>query len=285
MKKFPTIASVAQAPLEDLIKAWEGLGYYSRVKNIKKGAIFLHSQGKDIPSSSLELLEIPGIGPYTAGAIASFAFHRKAAAVDGNVKRVISRYYGIEDEPSLTLLEEKTLSFLSDETPWIQMEALIELGATLCQKKASCSLCPLQKTCVSYLSDKTAVIPKPKKRPSPIYQQKQIAIILWDERVVIEKREEGKVLAGLMEFPSFDYAIDKTMEERIMERFSLQVEWSLDLPVQKQSFTKYQLELFPAVFRALDIKETLHWEHKDLLQTHTFSSGHKRVLKSFLDLS
>lgn len=283
MKQFPTLSSVADAPLENLIKAWEGLGYYSRVRNIKKGALFLASQGGTIPSSIEELKEIPGIGPYTAGAIASFAFHQKAAAVDGNVTRVISRYYGLENEVSRPLLEEKTLEFLSEDTPWIQMEALIELGATLCSKTPSCSSCPLRTSCQAHKMDKTALIPPPKKRPSTIYQHKQVAIILWEEEVVVEKREEGKVLGGLMEFPSFDYSPDKMLESKILERFSLETEWVEDLPPQKQTFTKYQVELSPSVFRALIKKEGLDWKPKETLLNYSFSSGHKRILKQLLN--
>jgi len=284
MNQFPTLDAVAEAPIEELIKAWEGLGYYSRVRNIKKAAVFLKSQRKDLPSSILELREIPGIGPYTAGAIASFAFHQKAAAVDGNVTRVISRYFGLEDVVSRSFLEEKTLSFLSDETPWIQMEALIELGATVCSKTPSCSSCPLNSSCLAYKMNKTATIPPPKKYAPAIYQHKQVAIILWEDLVMIEKREEGKVLGGLMEFPSFEYSIEEDIQKKILDCFSLETEWIEDLPKQKQSFTKYQVDLSPSIFRANCKKEGFEWKTKEELLSYPFSSGHKRILESFLNL-
>ena len=285
MTQFPTVDAVAQAPIEDLIKAWEGLGYYSRVRNIKKAADFLTSQRKDLPSSITQLQEIPGIGPYTAGAIASFAFHQKAAAVDGNVTRVISRYFGLEKALSRSLLEEKTLSFLSDDTPWIQMEALIELGATLCSKTPCCSSCPLKSSCLAYKMNKTATIPPPKKYTPTIYQHKQVAIILWEDLVMVEKREEGKVLGGLMEFPSFEYSIEEDLQKKILDRFSLETEWIEDLPKQKQSFTKYQLDLSPSLFRAICKKEGFEWKTKEELLNYPFSSGHKRILESFLALT
>jgi A/G-specific adenine glycosylase len=280
MRLFPSIASVAKAPIEELIKAWEGLGYYSRVRNIQKAAILLSQKEEDLPSSLQDLLQIPGIGPYTAGAIASFAFHQKAAAVDGNVARVISRYYGLEGEVKRAVLEEKTLLFLPEEESWVAMEALIELGATLCQKNPKCMECPLQKECKAYLQDKTESIPAKKKKQDSIYLHKQVVIILHEEEVLIEKKKEGQVLGGLMEFPSFPYE-----QESTNKHFSFPIEWIEDLPEEKQSFTKYQLDLSPSLFKALEKKEVegYLWVKIDSLTSLTFSSGHKRILKALLE--
>lgn len=279
MRLFPSIDSVAKAPIEELIKAWEGLGYYSRVRNIQKAAMLLLQKGGNLPSSLQDLLQIPGIGPYTAGAIASFAFHQKAAAVDGNVARVISRYYGLEGEVKRAVLEEKTLSFLPDDEPWVVMEALIELGATLCQKSPKCMGCPLQTECKAHLQDKTDSIPAKKKKQDSIYLHKQVVIILHKEEVLIEKKKEGQVLGGLMEFPSFPYE-----QETTSKHFFFPIEWIEDLPEEKQSFTKYQVDLSPSVFQALEKKEIdgYSWVKIDSLTSLTFSSGHKRILNRFL---
>ena len=284
MKLFPSIGAVAKAPIEELIKAWEGLGYYSRVRNIQKAAIFLEEKGWELPSSLEELLEMPGIGPYTAGAIASFAFHQKAAAVDGNVARVISRYYGLEGEVKRGLLEEKTFFFLPDEEPWIVMEALIELGATLCQKKPNCKECPLQSSCEAHLQEKTDAIPAKKKKQDSIYLHKQVFIIMHEEEVLIEKKKEGQVLGGLMEFPSFPYSNE---QEFIHTHFSYLTEWKEDLPQEKQSFTKYQVDLSPSVFCALEKKDIdgYRWVKIDSLTSLTFSSGHKRILQRLLEVN
>ncbi|MBS0628441.1 MAG: A/G-specific adenine glycosylase [Verrucomicrobia bacterium] len=280
MRLFPSIDSVAKAPIEELIKAWEGLGYYSRVRNIQKAARILSEKKEDLPSSLADLLQMPGIGSYTAGAIASFAFHQKAAAVDGNVARVISRYYGLEGEVKKTTLEEKTLSFLPEEESWVVMEALIELGATLCQKNPKCTGCPLQEGCKAHLQDKTDIIPAKKKKQETIYLHKQVVIIIHEEEVLVEKKKEGQVLGGLMEFPSFPYE-----QESTSKYFSFPMEWMEDLPEEKQSFTKYQLDLFPSVFKALEKKkiEGYSWIKIDSLVSLTFSSGHKRILQSFLE--
>lgn len=283
MKLFPSIHEVAKAPIEELFKAWEGLGYYSRVRNIQKAAVALQEKGGEIPSSLEELLKLPGIGPYTAGAIASFAFHQKAAAVDGNVARVISRYYGLEGEVKRRLLEEKTFSFLEEEEPWVAMEALIELGATFCQKTPKCEACPLHLSCQAYLQGKTDVIPAKKKKQECIYLHKQVIILISEEEVLIEKKKEGEVLGGLVEFPSFPYPCN---EEFVRNHFSVCADWTEDLPQEKQSFTKYQVDLSPSIFHVLEKKDIdgYKWARLDSLRFLTFSSGHKRVLERLLDV-
>lgn len=279
MELFPTISAVASAPIEDLIKAWEGLGYYSRVRNIKKAAVAIEEKGGVFPSSLEELLQVPGIGPYTAGAIASFAFHQKAAAVDGNVSRVISRYYGLEGVIKKDVLEEKTLLFLPNEQPWVAMEALIELGATACQKKSKCQECPISWACVAYKEGKVGLIPAVKKRPDTIYLHKQVAIILYQNEVLVEKKEEGKVLGGLTEFPSFEYSLEE-LEEVILKELCLEVEFQEELSKEKQSFTRYQVELSPLIFQIKEKKEVkgFVWFCIKDLPSLTFSSGHKKIL-------
>ena len=147
MKKFPDIEHLARAPLEEVIKQWEGLGYYVRARNLHKAAQYLVEHHQGIFPSSRELLEkIPGIGPYTVGAILSFAFHQKAAAVDGNVIRVLTRLFAMQEEVQ-TQSSKKWLwkcaeNLLPEKEPWILVEGLIELGATVCTLKPKCSQCP-----------------------------------------------------------------------------------------------------------------------------------------------
>ena len=138
MQRFPTIHHLAKASLDEVVKAWEGLGYYSRVRHLHEAAKYLveHFNGQ-LPSEEEDLKKIKGLGPYTIGAILSFAFHQKKAAVDGNVIRVLTRYFGLEEDISkvatVNKLRQLAQELLPDEEPWIVNEALIELGATLCQ--------------------------------------------------------------------------------------------------------------------------------------------------------
>jgi A/G-specific adenine glycosylase len=290
MKCFPTLSSLAKAPIEDVFKVWEGLGYYSRARNLHKGAIQIEQKGGELPSTLNELLEISGIGPYTAGAILSFAFHQKAAAIDGNVERVISRYIGIEGdlkkEPSKTRLKEETFALLPNKEPWVIMEALIELGATHCLPNPTCSKCPLNKTCFAYRNQATDFIPFKKKRQETIFLEKQVVILLDDVgNVLVQKKEEGKVLGGLTEFPSFPYLSDQDVEEEVKRLLGVEAILQEELEQESQSFTRYKLELYPSILQVaqkVEVTGFFWYSLEDLEKDLTFSSGHRRILKQLL---
>lgn len=290
MKKFPTLTSLAESSLEEIFKVWEGLGYYSRARNLQKGAIQILSQGGEIPSTLESLLNISGIGPYTAGAILSFAFHQKALALDGNVERVASRYLGIEGdlkkEPSKSLLRNGAFSLLPDVEPWVVMEGLIELGATLClPKNPKCSICPLKENCTAHLKGLTDQIPFKQKRQETIFLENQVVILIHGSEVLLEKKEEGKVLAGLIEFPSFEYKVDLDLESRVLHLFGLNAECLEDLKRESQTFTRYKMGLHPTLLEVKEKKDVkdFFWFPLDKLEENvTFSSGHKRILKQLL---
>jgi A/G-specific adenine glycosylase len=162
MTLFPDVAALAAAPIERVIKTWEGLGYYSRARNLHRGAQqMVESFGGEVPSDREALMSIKGLGPYTIGAILSFGFQKRAAAVDGNVTRVLARYFSIEEnvgrQSVKRLIGEKAEAILDEREPWVTAEALIELGATVCTPKPFCELCPLQKSCLG--KDKAESLP------------------------------------------------------------------------------------------------------------------------------
>lgn len=275
MKKFPTIESLAAASLEEVIKAWEGLGYYSRARNLHKAAkiIVEKYQGK-IPSTPLELQELPGFGPYTVGAVLSFAFQQKAPAVDGNVVRVLSRYFAsTQDCSKRTSYEELTESVLPEEDAWIVMEGLIELGAQVCQKKPKCSECPLVENCKAYSMGRVLDFPIPRKRPATIQLKRQVALILAGNSVLVRQEREKKVMSGLYEFP---YA---SLEDPLPLKASLKkVD---DFPIVKHGFTRYDVTLFPTLYK-LDKQEKFaeyEWCEIERLKELPFSSGHRRILE------
>lgn len=290
MKRFPTLSSLASASLDDVFKVWEGLGYYSRARNLHKGAIQIEQNGGELPFTLEGLLEISGIGPYTAGAILSFALHQKAPAIDGNVERVISRYRGIEGdlkkEPSKTRLKEETFALLPDDEPWIAMEALIELGATHCLPNPTCNKCPLSETCFAYRNQATDLLPFKKKRQETIFLEKQVVILLDSEgNVLVQKKEEGKVLGGLAEFPSFPCLPDQDVEEEVKKLLGVEAVFQEDLKQENQSFTKYKVDLYPSILQVLQKMEVpgfFWYSLEDLAKDLTFSSGHKRILKQLL---
>jgi A/G-specific adenine glycosylase len=171
IRSFPTIDALAAASEEEVLKLWQGLGYYSRARNIHKVArILVQEYNGNLPSSYDELLALPGIGPYTAGAIASIAFGQQALAIDGNVNRVIARLHGIDEDLSSRSaqrqIEQYVLELLSQERPGDFNQALMEIGALVCIPNGApkCAECPLQDSCVAFQNHLTDVIPRKKKK-------------------------------------------------------------------------------------------------------------------------
>ena len=201
MQNFPTVKDLAHAPIDQVIKTWEGLGYYSRARNLHEGARQIEKDFcGSFPSDVESLLKIKGIGPYTAGAIASFAFQKKAAAVDGNVLRVIARHdeiaTSIEQAAVKKQIHNRVLSLLPDKNPHYVMEALIELGATLCFVKPKCQLCPINASCQAFAHETQETLPiKSAKKPS-ISLFREVMIIECDGEFLIKKETNPKKVHG-----------------------------------------------------------------------------------------
>lgn len=213
MAQLPDIPSLASASEDLLLKLWEGLGYYSRVRNLKKGAIYLcEVHHAEMPSTYEELIKVPGIGPYTAGAIASMAFGRPVAAVDGNVLRVWTRltedYGDISKQAtkkSVTAQVEEVLGSLSARyTPGDFNQALMDLGSGIClgNGKPLCGECPLGTICRAKMAGTQEELPvKPSKKPRKI-EEKTVFLLECDGRYAIRKRSGEGLLAGMWEFPA-----------------------------------------------------------------------------------
>ena len=279
MTLFPTITKLAEAPLETVIKAWEGLGYYSRARNLHEGALYLtENHHGELPSSSEELKKVKGLGPYTIGAILSFAFKEREAAVDGNVLRVLSRFYGIDEPIDLGKVQRKIWALcqalLPEREPWIIMEGLIELGALVCKRKASCSSCPLQKECVANRTSKADLLPQKRIRVKTIHLHREVAVIHTENALLLRKGENGKVMAGLAEFPYFERG---TCIEGALD---LSLTFLCPLPKVTHGFTKYKAFLYPHLYRALHKEvEGYKWVSFEKIPMIPFSSGHRRILQ------
>jgi A/G-specific adenine glycosylase len=276
MQKFPTARSLAEAPLEEVMKAWEGLGYYSRARNLHLAAQRIVAEhGGELPSDPEKLAELPGFGPYTVGAVLSFAFRQRAPAVDGNVIRVLSRYFASEvDASKRNHFEELARAVLPEEEPWVVMEGLIELGATVCQKKPRCRECPLKEECRAFRECKADLLPVKKKRAETIYLERQVAVIRWGDEVLVRQEKEAKVMAGLYEFP---YA---SLEENF--NMGLQLIKLMSLPLVKHGFTRYDVTLYPSLYKAEEKLEItgFEWKTWNDLAKLPFSSGHRRILEN-----
>ncbi len=285
MQKFPTIEALAKASEEEIIKVWEGLGYYSRARNLHEAAkqLVQYQEGK-LPQSSEGLLKIKGIGPYTASAILSFAFHQKAPAIDGNVARVIARLFSIEDDISKLStqkrLRELVLQLLPDHEPWVIMEALIELGATVCMRRPECDKCPLQRDCIGLQNGKADRLPNKGKKGVIIRLVRFVPVICHEDLYLVQKGKEGKVMAGLYEFPYLE-GKKKVPIAEVEKKFELKLSSHRELDRVKHTFTSYHAHLYPFLFSALNRKEIngYQWLSREKLLTLPFSSGHKRILQ------
>jgi A/G-specific adenine glycosylase len=280
MARFPTIAALADATLEEVIKMWEGLGYYSRARNLHEAALFLvDNYGGKLPSSKEKLAQIKGLGPYTIGAILSFAFHQKAAAVDSNTVRVLSRYYGIfndvQQSSTLKRIWEIAEKILPEDEPWLVVEGLIELGATICKRDPNCQACPLREKCVAYNQGSQRLLPKKEKKVEIKSLSRQVFVIVFEEKLLVKKERAGKVMADLYEFPYFDIQMKKIFP------FPFAAKKLNNLPKIKQSFTRFRVMLHPTLWQAIekfDVPE-YEWVSRQEIHRLPFSSGHKKVLK------
>ena len=206
LKKYPTVQALADAPQEELLKQWEGLGYYSRARSLQKAAKIISSDfGGQLPASVQQLRSLPGIGDYTAGAIASIAFGIPAAAVDGNVERVICRYFAIEDTvgtPAVRrMIAERTQALVPHDRPGAFANAMMEMGATMCTpKKPACLLCPVRETCRGFTKGIAAELPHKMPKKAQRVENRAVLLVFCGDRVLITKRKE-KLLGGLFVFP------------------------------------------------------------------------------------
>ncbi len=290
MQHFPSIQALALAPIEEVLKAWEGLGYYSRARNLHEGARYVVDNFNGIlPASPEGLSQIKGIGSYTIGAILSFAFHQRMAAVDGNVLRVLARYYALPDDISkgktVKKVQNLAAALLPEEEPWIISEALIELGATICCRQPKCSQCPLNGNCMAYLQDKTQQLPVKSAGSAitPLYRA--VAIISHDGHLLVGRGTKGKVMADLCEFPYIDVhpsvaEHQHVIKQHMQQHGGLALSWQHNLPAVKHTFTRYRALLYPCLFHAKHPQTVpdYEWMSYAELKKLPFSAGHRRIL-------
>ena len=225
---FPDIPSLAGAKQEDVYKAWEGLGYYSRARNLHEGAAFCveHFAGK-LPQNMSDLLLVPGIGPYTAGAIASLAFGKDESAVDGNVIRVFSRLFAIFVCPTDVQAKKEITSVVREYLPTGQAgdfnEAVMDLGATICTPGIPhCKDCPLSLLCQANLLDIASKLPVRRvKKDIPTFSY-TIVVLTYEDKIYISRRPTYCLLANLNEFISLPGLLsEKEIQEWVMRVFAV----------------------------------------------------------------
>lgn len=210
IETLPTIQDLAMVDDDVLMKLWEGLGYYSRVKNMKKAALVCVAEHQGaLPTTYNQLLELPGIGPYTAGAIASIAFKQQVCAIDGNVLRVYARLFAIEQD----ILKDKTkreIQAIMEQDLAQDMgdmnQALMDFGSSICIGNGNprCNICPFNKQCLAYLEGKIHLLPIRKKLKKRRQEKYTVVIYTYQDEVLLHKRDNQGLLSGLYEFVTLD---------------------------------------------------------------------------------
>lgn len=252
IKKFPTIASVAKAKEDAILKLWEGLGYYSRARNLQKAARRIVDQYKGLfPKNYDDILALPGVGRYTAGAIASIAFDQKKPIVDGNVIRALARLRGfrqnVRDAKNVKKFWEWSESLLPETDLRYFNQGLMELGALVCTpKNPKCDQCPLKNNCHAFEKQTVDVIPNQGKKQELIPIKAAVAIIKKDGKIFIQKRPSGGLMGGLWEFPGGkikNESVRKGLEREIKEEIGIRLKNIKLFKKIRHGYTKFKVDL------------------------------------------
>jgi A/G-specific adenine glycosylase len=239
LARFPDVGVLAAASEDEVLELWSGLGYYARGRNLRNAARIVASRGS-FPDTPEGLQQLPGVGPSTAAAIAAFAFGRRAAILDGNVKRVLARCYGVEGERAQWALAEKLLPKRGIES---YTQALMDLGATICTRTSpACERCPVAGQCVALREGRIDELPAPRKRrPLPLRHATWL-VLLHRESVLLERRPSSGIWGGLWVFPegpAGNYA------SFCKKNFSVDVGRPQKMPLIEHGFTHFRLNIRP----------------------------------------
>lgn len=244
LERFPDVAALAAAPIEAVIELWAGLGYYARARNLHRCAqqIATVHRGK-FPNSAAELSELPGIGRSTAAAIAAFAFGQRAAILDGNVKRVLCRYFGIEGFPGQTKVDRSLWALAESLLPENGIEAytqgLMDLGATVCTlRRMRCNACPLATDCLALSEGRQHSLPTARPKPDVPQRESQFVLFSDGQHILFERRPPSGLWGGLLVPP-------EGTPETLAQHLGLTVHSKKQLPALKHAFTHFRLTLHP----------------------------------------
>ena len=243
LARYPTVQHLAAAPLEEVFKLWEGLGYYTRARNLHKCAQIVVAQyGGIFPNTEAQLLRLPGIGAYTAGAIASICFNLPTPAVDGNVLRVVARVAQLQGDIASTATKAQVTQMLRGIYPpqaGLFTQSLMELGATVCMPgtQPCCTKCPVSHLCGAFLNGTQSVFPvkspKPPKRPEDI----SVFVLRCNGKIALCKREEHGLLAGMWQLPNVQGHVDATQVLDTIANWGAQPQAVLKVAQKKHVFT------------------------------------------------
>jgi A/G-specific adenine glycosylase len=269
LDRFPDIETLATAPIERVLELWAGLGYYARARNLHhcaQAVVALH--GGRFPQTAEVIGELPGIGRSTAAAIAAFAFGQHTAILDGNVKRVLARCFGIEGFPGSAQTEKILWALAESLLPTMKIEAytqgLMDLGATRCTRnKPFCPACPMHEICIARRTDRQAELPTARPKKTVPERETNVLLLTDEQRVLLERRPPSGIWGGLLALP--EVAVDDA--ESFALRHACRILNTQALPPLKHSFTHFRLTIHPlhctAQSTSLQVAEP-GWEWLDL---------------------
>ncbi|HEV7259978.1 MAG TPA: A/G-specific adenine glycosylase [Bosea sp. (in: a-proteobacteria)] len=247
MTRFPTVAALAAAPSEDVMQAWAGLGYYSRARNLHACArAVMGDHGGRFPDTEEGLRALPGIGAYTAGAVAAIAFDRPAAAVDGNVERVMTRLFAIADllPGARPLVRERVLALMPQDRPGDFAQGLMDLGATICTpRNPACGLCPWRSPCVGRAGGTQESFPrKAAKKAGATRYGAAFVLLREDGALLLRTRPPKGLLGGMAEVPTSEWRADYELDGAAQDA-PVVTRWRELAPRVRHVFTHFPLEL------------------------------------------
>ena len=248
VERFPTVAELARASEDAVLRLWSGLGYYARGRNLHAAAKQIAALGR-FPSTSAAIGELPGVGRTTAAAIAAFAFNERAAILDGNVKRVLARCFGVEGWPGAPAVQARLWSIaeslLPDRNVATYTQALMDLGATVCTRtRPTCDACPIKTHCFAYREQRVADLPTPRPRQPIPERQATWLVLRRDGQVLLERRPSAGLWGGLWSFPECDGREPRAFCREVL---NYDVEAMRPLEPLQHGFTHFQLHIRPLV--------------------------------------
>lgn len=290
VKTFPTLSSLAQAPLQKVFKLWEGLGYYSRARNLHRAAQTVRDQWDGIIPNTVEgLSSLPGIGRYTAGAVASIAFGLKAPVLDGNVRRVLCRIFAIRNDPRLADVQDRLWTLAADVLPEKNVgdfnQAMMELGAVICLPRTpACPVCPVRESCRAYQAGIQDRIPVRTAKKIIPHNTMIVMLIRNGQGFLIGPRPERGLLAGLWSFPEMDgkdAMTPRQIEKAIEKRFGLKTSLLRPLDPVVHTFSHKQITYYPFLFNCVSTKNRLpgpwQWVPLDKIADHPLPNATRRI--------
>lgn len=299
LEALPTLEALAKAPEHEVLKLWEGLGYYTRARNLHKAARqIVEDYGGRLPEQAELLQLLPGVGKYTAGAIASIAFGERAPVVDGNVKRVLSRLYNIAD-PIDDSATDKRLWVLADSLvpasdPGDFNQAIMELGARICTpKKPDCGSCPVARQCEAYRRGVQEERPVRRPRKAVPHKEIVVAVIARDGHYLIGKRPPNGMLGGLWEFPGGKVEPGETHEAALVRECREELEVAVKvggmIASVNHAYThlKVTLNVYRCTIQAGEPRSRIHdelaWVTPDDFESYAFPKANHKFLELLKD--